>query len=213
MRAAGVKKIAFSSTGAVYGECDVIPTPEDAPFPIQTSLYGTSKVAAEGLLTSYAYGYGFQVFVYRFVSMLGPRYTHGHVYDFSKKLEADPSRMEVLGNGLQKKSYLHVEDCVEAMLLVVTHERAAPDVNVFNIGHDDWIEVNDSIAVICRELGVTPRLEYTGGERGWVGDAPKILLDCRRLRSLGWAPKHTIEESIIETLRFLREHPYTRQRG
>jgi UDP-glucose 4-epimerase len=210
MRAHGVKDIAFSSTGSVYGDATVLPTPEDAPFPVQTSLYASSKVAAEGLMSSYAFGYGFRTWIFRFVSMLGPRYTHGHVMDFWRKLRADPSRLEVLGNGHQRKSYLHVADCVAAMLLAV--ERASEPVNIFNIGHSEWIEVNDSIRIICREMGVEPKLEYTGGIRGWVGDSPKILLDATRLRSLGWLPSRTIEASIVETLRFLDQNPYCERR-
>ncbi len=210
MRAHGVKHIAFSSTGSVYGEATVLPTPEDAPFPVQTSLYATSKVAAEGLLSAYAFGYGFRTWIFRFVSMLGPRYTHGHVVDFWRKLRADPSRLAVLGDGHQRKSYLHVADCVAAMLLAV--ERASEAVNVYNIGHDEWIEVNDSIRIICREMRVDPKLEYSGGIRGWVGDSPRILLDTSRLRSLGWTPSRTIEESIVETLRFLAQSPFCQRR-
>jgi UDP-glucose 4-epimerase len=210
MRAHGVKQIAFSSTGSVYGEATVFPTPEDAPFPVQTSLYGASKVAAEGLLSSYACGYGFRVWIFRFVSMLGPRYTHGHVMDFWRKLRADPSRLVVLGDGHQRKSYLHIGDCVAAMLLAI--ERAGEAINIFNIGHSEWIEVNESIRIICREMRVQPKLEYTGGTRGWVGDSPKILLDTTRLRALGWAPARGIEESIAETLRFLAEHPFCARR-
>jgi UDP-glucose 4-epimerase len=210
MRAAGVRDIAFASTGSVYGEPRVIPTPEDAPFPIQTSLYATSKVAAEGLLTSYALGFGFRTWIFRFVSLLGPRYTHGHVIDFWRKLKSDPSRLHVLGNGKQQKSYLNIADCVAAMLIAV--ERAREPINILNLGHDYWIAVDASIALIARTMGVTPRLEYGGGERGWVGDSPKILLDTTRLRSLGWAPTKTIEDSIVETLRFLMESPYVERR-
>jgi UDP-glucose 4-epimerase len=210
MRTNGVKNIAFSSTGSVYGEASVFPTPEDAPFPVQTSLYATSKVAAEGLLSSYAFGYGFRTWIFRFVSMLGPRYTHGHVIDFWRKLRKDPSRLYVLGDGHQKKSYLHVSDCVAAILLAV--ERGGEAVNVFNIGHHEWVEVNDSIRIICREMRVDPKLEYEGGIRGWVGDSPKILLETKRLRSLGWAPTRTIEQSIVETLRFLADNPHCDRR-
>jgi UDP-glucose 4-epimerase len=206
MRAHGVTEIAFSSTGSVYGEAVVLPTPEDAPFPVQTSLYATSKVAAEGLLSSYAFGYGFRAWIFRFVSMLGPRYTHGHVIDFWRKLRSDPTRLEVLGDGHQRKSYLHIADCIAAMLLSVEHARET--VNIFNIGHSEWIEVNDSIRIVCREMKVDPKIEYTGGVRGWIGDAPKILLDAGRLRSLGWAPTRSIEESIVETLRFLAANPF-----
>lgn len=212
MRKNGIKEIAFSSTGSAYGEQDVIPTPEDAPFPIQTSLYGASKVACEGLLSAYAFGYGFRVFIYRFVSMLGPRYTHGHVIDFYRKLLADPTRMEVLGNGLQKKSYLHVSDCIRAMLTIVEKSKMPNDVHVYNIGHTDWLEVNQSIAIICREMKVSPKLEYTGGERGWVGDSPKILLDTKRLRGLGWKETFSVEDAVKDTLRFLIASPYALRR-
>jgi UDP-glucose 4-epimerase len=210
MRAAGVREVAFASTGSVYGDATVIPTPEDAPFPVQTSLYATSKVAAEGLLSSYALGFGFRAWIFRFVSLLGPRYTHGHVMDFWRKLKRDPSRLEVLGNGLQQKSYLYVADCVSAMLMAIDKAREAT--NVFNLGHEDSIRVNDSIAILTRELGVSPRLEYTGGDRGWVGDSPRILLDTTRIRGLGWAPTRGIEDGLIETLRFLRASPYTERR-
>jgi UDP-glucose 4-epimerase len=211
MRKNGVRRIAFASTGALYGDARVLPTPEDAPFPVQTSLYGASKVAAEGLLTAYAFGYGFQVWIFRFVSMLGPRYTHGHVFDFWKKLKSDPTRLEVLGDGRQKKSYLHVLDCVAAILLAV--ERAGEPINIFNIGHTDWLEVTESVRIICSELGLNPRLEFSGGERGWVGDAPKILLDTQRLRALGWQPAKGLEQAVRETLRFLIDNPYCDRRG
>lgn len=201
MRAAGAKTIAFSSTGSVYGEAKVIPTPEDAGFPIQTSLYGASKVAGEGLIGAYAEGFGLRAFIFRFVSILGERYTHGHVFDFCRKLAADPTRLDVLGNGRQRKSYLHVGDCVEAMLHAIA---TAPDrVNVFNLGTDEYVEVDDSIAVIAGRLGVKPELVYSGGERGWVGDNPFIFLDTRRIRALGWAPKLTIRQGVERTVDWL----------
>jgi UDP-glucose 4-epimerase len=211
MRAAGVREIALSSTGSVYGEPATMPTPEDAPFPVQTSLYATSKIAAEGLLTSYALGFDFKTWIFRFVSVLGPRYTHGHVIDFWRKLRRDPTRLPVLGNGKQLKSYLHVTDCVGAMLTAVEHAR--DPVNVFNLGHGYAIEVNQSIGIITRTMGLTPRLDYTGGERGWVGDSPRILLDTTRIRALGWIPAKSIEESVVETLNFLVEHPFTERRA
>jgi UDP-glucose 4-epimerase len=210
MRAAGVRDVAFASTGSVYGDATVVPTPEDAPFPIQTSLYATSKLAAEGLLTSYALGYGFRVWIFRFVSLLGPRYTHGHVIDFWRSLRRDPTRLEVLGNGHQKKSYLHVGDCVTGMLLAI--DRAREPINLFNLGHQDWIEVDESIAIITASLEVSPRVLHSGGERGWVGDSPRILLDTTRLRALGWGPTRSIEESIVETVAFLEQHPFVNDR-
>ncbi len=149
MREHGVSRIAFSSTGAVYGDSSVLPTPEDAPFPVQTSLYGASKVAAEGLLSAYAHGYGFRASIFRFVSMLGPRYTHGHVFDFWRQLRRDPTRLSVLGDGKQQKSYLHVADGVRAMLLGVARQQAP--VSVLNIGHREWLSVTESIAALAIE--------------------------------------------------------------
>ena len=210
MRAAGVREVAFASTGSVYGDATVVPTPEDAPFPVQTSLYATSKLAAEGLLSSYALGYGFRVWIFRFVSLLGPRYTHGHVIDFWRKLRRDPTLLDVLGDGHQKKSYLHVADCVSGMLLAIA--RVREPINLFNLGHQDWIEVDQSIAVITATLGVKPRIVHGGGDRGWVGDSPRILLDTTRLRALGWAPTRSIEESIVETLAFLEASPFVNDR-
>jgi len=201
MRANGIKKIAFSSTGSVYGESPVIPTPEDGPFPIQTSLYGASKAAGEGLISAYCEGFGFQACIFRFVSILGERYTHGHVFDFYQKLRADPTCLEVLGNGKQRKSYLHVQDCIDAILLAM--DKATGKVNIFNLGVDGYCEVNDSIGWICEELGVKPRLEYSGGDRGWIGDNPFIFLDTKRIQALGWKPKFSIREGVLKTVQYL----------
>jgi UDP-glucose 4-epimerase len=201
MRASGARRIAFASTGSVYGEPEVFPTPETAPFPVQTSFYAASKLAAEGLISAYSAAYGFQGWIFRFVSILGERYTHGHVLDFYRQLLEHPDRLDVLGNGRQRKSYLYVHDCIGAMLLGV--ERAAEPVNIFNLGTDEYCEVNDSIGWISGHLGVSPRLSYAGGERGWVGDSPFIFLDCGRMRALGWRPEVAIRGGIIRTLEFL----------
>lgn len=206
MRANGIKKIAFSSTGSVYGEAPVVPTPEDGPFPIQTSLYGASKAAGEGLIAAYCEGFGFQSWIFRFVSILGERYTHGHVFDFYQKLKADPSRLPVLGNGKQRKSYLYVQDCIDAILLAM--DNATNKVNIFNLGVDGYVEVNDSIGWICEELGVKPKLEYSGGDRGWIGDNPFIFLDTKKIQSLGWKPKFDIREGVIKTVKYLRANEW-----
>ena len=202
MRANGIKKIAFSSTGSVYGETPVVPTPEDGPFPIQTSLYGASKAAGEGLIAAYCEGFGFNSWIFRFVSILGERYTHGHVFDFYQKLKEDPTRLAVLGNGMQRKSYLYVQDCIDAILLAM--DKATEKVNIFNLGVSSYCEVNDSIGWICAELGVKPKLEYSGGDRGWIGDNPFIFLDTKKIQSLGWQPKFGIRDGIIKTVEYLR---------
>ncbi len=206
MRANGVRRIAFSSTGSIYGEPDVFPTPEAAPFPIQTSLYGASKLAGEGLIQAYCEGFGFQGYIFRFVSILGERYTHGHVFDFYKRLRADPDELQVLGDGRQRKSYLYVQDCLDAILSAI--EKAHDKINIFNLGTDEYCQVNDSIGWITERLGVKPRLAYTGGERGWVGDSPFIFLDCHKIRALGWTPKLSIREGILRTLEYLQANPW-----
>jgi UDP-glucose 4-epimerase len=202
MRANGIRRIAFASTGSVYGEPQVFPTPETAAFPVQTSLYGASKLAGEGLIQAYCEGFGFQSYIFRFVSILGERYSHGHVFDFYGSLVANPEELRVLGNGKQRKSYLYVQDCIDAMLLAfeTSHEK----VNIFNLGTDEYCELNESIEWITGRLGVKPRLTYTGGDRGWVGDSPFIFLDTARIRSLGWKPKLSIREGVIRTLDYLR---------
>jgi UDP-glucose 4-epimerase len=205
MRRNDIRRIAFSSSGSVYGESAVIPTPEDAPFPIQTSLYGASKAAGEGLIAAYCTGFGFQSYIFRFVSILGERYTHGHVADFYRQLRADSGRLRVLGNGRQRKSYLYVHDCIDAMLLAI--RQSDESVNIFNLGTDSDCEVNDSIGWICDALGVTPRIEYGGGDRGWAGDSPVIRLDTKKIRALGWRPKLTIREGVLATLEYLRAQP------
>jgi UDP-glucose 4-epimerase len=197
-----IKRIAFSSTGSVYGEAKVVPTPEDCAFPVQTSLYGASKLAAEGMLQAYAEGYGMQAFIFRFVSILGPRYSHGHVFDFYRSLLNNPAELHILGNGKQRKSYLHIDDCVSAILTAV--EKANDRVNLFNLGTDEYCEVNNSASWICDNLGLKPRFTYSGGERGWIGDNPFIFLDCRRIRALGWTPRYSIRDGIMSTLEYLK---------
>lgn len=206
MRANGVKRIAFSSTGSIYGEPELFPTPEDAPFPVQTSLYGASKLAGEGLIGAYCEGYGFQGFIFRFVSILGERYSHGHVFDFYKKLLANPHEIEVLGNGQQRKSYLYVGDCIEAMQTVI--ERAKDKVDIYNLGTDEYCMVDDSLGWITEHLGLKPQRRYSGGERGWVGDSPFIFLDTHKVRTLGWRPRLTIRQGIIRTLSYLQENQW-----
>ena len=200
----GIKKIVFSSTGSVYGESRVIPTPEDAPFPIQTSLYGASKLACEGLICAFCEAFGMNAWIFRFVSILGERYSHGHVFDFCRQLFADPRSLRVLGDGTQRKSYLHVKDCIAAILCAL---RGASDkVNIFNLGTDEFIPLHDSVDTITQELGLTPRIEYTGGPRGWIGDNPFIYLDCARIRALGWAPALSIRQGIVRTVRYISEN-------
>jgi UDP-glucose 4-epimerase len=209
MRTVGVSRIAFSSTGSVYGEPEIFPTPEDAPFPVQTSLYAASKLAGEGMVGAYTHGFGFTGLVFRFVSILGERYTHGHVFDFYSALRRDPTRLRVLGDGRQEKSYLYVGDCVDAMLMAAqAHDAADGEAHVYNLGTDETVVVDNSIAIITEHLGLSPQLEHTGGRRGWAGDSPLIHLDCRRIRGLGWAPTLTIPQAIARTLDWFDANPF-----
>jgi UDP-glucose 4-epimerase len=193
----------------VYGESAVIPTPEDAPFPIQTSLYGASKLAGEGMIQAYCEGFGLEGYIFRFVSILGERYSHGHVFDFCRQLLADSSRLTVLGNGHQRKSYLYVQDCIAAILCVLASEpaRSAPHrVCTFNLGVDSFCEVRDSIGWITDTMGVSPELSFGTEARGWVGDNPLIHLDTKRIRALGWSPQLSIEQAVRKTTSWLLQN-------
>lgn len=210
MRKNSIDSVAFSSTGSVYGEAAMIPTPENAPFPVQTSLYGASKLAGEGLIEAYCEGFGYKAWIFRFVSILGERYSHGHVFDFYKQLRVHPDHLDVLGNGRQKKSYLYIQDCLDAIETAI--KKSCDRVNIYNLGTDEYCEVNDSIRWICDQLDLDPEIHYSGGERGWVGDNPFIFLDCKKMRSLGWKPKYTIKEGIGKTLEYLVSNPWVLER-
>src|SRR5260221_9904038 len=206
MRVNDVKRIAFSSTGSVYGEPDVFPTPENAPFPSQTSLYAPSKLAGEGFIQAFCEGFGFQGYIFRNVSILGERYTHGHIFDFCKQLRAHPDHLDVLGNGKQRKSYLYVHDCIDAMLRAI--EAPTQKAVAYNLGTEEHSDVTDSIRWICEYLKVRPKLEFAGGERGWIGDSPFIFLECSRICALGWRPKFDIRQGVMRTVAFLEKNPW-----
>jgi UDP-glucose 4-epimerase len=201
MRATNVQEIAFSSSGSIYGEATVVPTPEDAPFPVQTSLYGASKLACEGMIAAYAEGYGIRARIFRFVSVLGQRYSHGHVFDFMMQLAKDRTRLRILGDGKQRKSYLHIDDCIEAMLLALS--KGDEHVAIFNLGTTEVCEVLDSVDWIVRRLRVSPQLSFSGGRQGWIGDNPLIHLDTSRIRGLGWQPKWSTREAVEHTVDWL----------
>ena len=205
-RNAGIINFVFSSTGSIYGESKIIPTPEESPFPIQTSLYGASKLACEGLIQAYSETFGLHVWIFRFVSILGPRYSHGHVYDFYNQLRRDPSRLKVLGNGQQTKSYLHVHDCLEGIKLAM--QKSKENVNIFNLGIDGTCKISESINWITEYLNLNPKIEYGLEDRGWIGDNPLIYLETKKIRSLGWTPEHSIKESVTDTVKYLQENSW-----
>jgi len=205
MRLNAIPHLVFSSTGSVYGTSVVVPTPEDAPFPIQTSLYGASKVAAEGLIQAYVEGGAITATIFRFVSILGPRYSHGHVLDFVRQLLTHPTWLDVLGDGNQTKSYLHVADCIDALVGDMSRQRR---LSIFNLGTNSTCTVRDSIDWITTELDVSPELRFTGGTQGWIGDNPLIHLDTTAMRATGWQPQHSIRDSIVETARWIVANPW-----
>jgi len=198
MRAHSIKNIVFSSTGAIYGESKIIPTPEDCPMPTQTSLYGASKLACEGLIQAYCEGFDFQSWIFRFVSVLGERYTHGHVFDFYKKLLNNPNTLEILGDGHQKKSYIYIQDCIEAMMLGIEKEK--DKINIFNLGTPEMIEVFNSIEIIKKFMNIDPKIISQDSTKGWIGDNPMLFLDTKKINSLGWQPKFSFRDGVIKTL-------------
>ena len=205
MRRTGARTLVFASRATVYGEPALFPTPEDCPL-VQTSLYGASKLAGEAMIQAYGEYYGIRSLVFRFVSWIGPRYSHGVVFDFLRKLRADPHRLEILGDGTQKKSYLDVRDGVAGIFLAL--EKAPALKSVFNLGHDDFIDVIALARIVTEELGLRDvRFETTGGQRGWLGDSPVVQLDTARMKALGWSPRLPIADGLRATVRYLVEHP------
>lgn len=210
MRKNNVKKIMFSSTGSVYGESRQIPTNENTPFPIQTSLYGASKISAEGIIAAYCEGFDFQSYIFRFVSILGPRYSHGHVFDFVKQLKKKDNVLYVLGDGNQKKSYLYIQDCINAIYKSMNY--FDKKINIINLGTNEYLTVKDSIKVICKTLKVSPELSFSGGKRGWIGDNPLIFLNTKKIKKTGWKPKYTIKKSIEITTKYLLKNQWILKR-
>jgi UDP-glucose 4-epimerase len=205
MRRLKSPRIIFTSTGSVYGETKTHPTPEDAPFPIQTSLYAASKLAAEALISAYCIGYGFTGVVLRLSSVLGEHYTHGHIVDFFNQLQKFPSRMHVLGDGMQRKQYVYVGDVVSAIDTIMEH-RGSRTFRVFNVGGDNHVlSVYESAQLVAKSMGIRcPPITFSGGRGGWIGDIPHIELDCSRLQALGWRSSVSIEEAYGRTVTFLQ---------
>lgn len=204
MRENGIKGIAFASSATIYGEPDVFPTPENYA-PEQTSLYGASKLAGEAMIQAYCEYFEMRCFIFRFVSWIGEHYTHGIVFDVMKKLSVDRTRLPLLGDGTQRKSYLYVKDGVRGIMLAI--EKSKAQKNVYNLGHDTFITVVEVANIILDELGLKGvPLDFAGGKRGWLGDSPLVHLDTSKIKALSWKPQTSIEEGIRRTVRFLLEN-------
>lgn len=202
MRHNGVKRISFSSSSAVYGEANVMPTPETYGPILPISLYGASKLASEALISSWCGTFGGEAWIHRFANIVGPRGTHGVIFDFIHKLKNNPNRLEVLGNGLQEKSYMSAEDCVKAMVHLIQHDSG--NVSLYNLGTGDTCSVRRIAEIVVEESGLqNVSIEYTGGDRGWAGDVPKTSLDAERLFSTGFEPTMHSEDAIRYTAKEL----------
>ncbi len=194
----GVTNIAYTSSSTVYGEAPT-PTPEDyAPLePI--SIYGASKLADEALLSTYAHSHGFTVWNFRFANVVGPRLRGAVIPDFIEKLRSNPETLTILGNGQQEKSYLHINDCIDAMCHVISELKTPPEDNsiwTFNLGSKTTTSVTQIAEIVSDELDLDPEFQYTGGERGWMGDVPKMRLSIEKIRDLGWHPEYDSQEAV-----------------
>jgi UDP-glucose 4-epimerase len=206
MRKTGVNEVAFTSTSTVYGEANVVPTPEDYGPLLPISLYGASKLACEALISAFCHTFEMRSWIFRFANIVGERGTHGVIVDFIRKLEKDPEVLEILGSGRQRKSYLLVQDCVEAMIFSLAHSRDR--VNVFNIGSADSVDVTEIADVVVKKMNLEGvRYRYTGGieGRGWRGDVKTMLLSIEKMETLGWKPCHNSKQSIEAAMEALLE--------
>jgi UDP-glucose 4-epimerase len=201
MRKYEVPEIVFTSTSTVYGEATVIPTPEDYAPLLPVSVYGASKLACEALISSYCYSFGMKAWIYRFANIVGERSGHGVITDFIRKLKENPAELEILGDGKQVKSYLEVHECVAALLFAL---RTKDTVNIFNIGSEDWIDVTSIAEIVAEEMHLPDvKFRFTGGERGWVGDVPKMQLSIDRIKGKRWKPQLGSRESVRLAVRDL----------
>lgn len=202
MRTYGVGEIVFTSTSTVYGEASVIPTPEDYSPMEPISVYAASKLAAEAMISSYAHTYGMKARVFRFANIIGERSNHGVIWDFAHKLKENPTELEILGDGKQIKSYLLVSECVAAVLHAV--RTTDEPFSCFNIGSEDWIDVTTIAQIVASEMGLSDvEFRYTGGDRGWVGDVPKMQLAVEKLKATGWHAGTGSEEAVRQAARAL----------
>lgn len=207
MRGSGVKEFIFSSTSAIYGEASRKPTPEDYGPLLPISFYGASKLACEALATAFAHNYQMKVWIFRFANIVGSHTTHGAIHDFIKKLKKDPSKLEILGDGLQSKSYLHVHDCLEGMFMGV--DRSSAEVNLFNLASQGKCSVDQIADFVIEGMKLSAQKVFTGGSRGWAGDVAQVELDGSRLQSLGFQPQYDSNRAVAAAIADILSDPET----
>ncbi|MCD6372074.1 MAG: SDR family NAD(P)-dependent oxidoreductase [Thermococcus sp.] len=207
MRREEVKILAFTSSSTVYGEAKKLPTPEDYGPLEPISVYGGAKLAAEALISGYAHTFDMKAIVFRLANIIGKRSNHGVIYDFIHKLRKNSERLEILGDGTQRKSYLHVSDTVEGMLhLFNEFLKEGKTYDVYNLGNDDWITVKEIAEIVSREMGLNPEFYFTGGVdggRGWKGDVKVMLLSIEKAKAKGWRPRLNSYQAVERTVREL----------
>jgi UDP-glucose 4-epimerase len=202
------KRIVFTSTSTVYGDAEILPTPEQYGPLEPISLYGASKLACEALISAYCHAFGMRGVIYRFANIVGSRSRHGVIWDFIHKLLENPLELEILGDGTQTKSYLRVDECVDALFFGLEH--ASERVDIYNIGSEDQISVKKIARIVTEEMRLQDvRFRYTGGVRGgrgWIGDVKTMFLDISKMKRLGWKPRYNSAESVgTATNQILRE--------
>lgn len=202
MRRNDVKKIYFTSSSTVYGLAKKIPTPENSPLePI--SLYGATKLACEALISAYCNTFDLKSVIFRLANVIGPRSSHGVIFDFVNKLRKNQKELEILGDGKQKKSYIYIDDCIDAMLIGA--RKSSKNFEIFNIGSEEWITVKEIAEIVCKKMNLKPRFKFTGGKAGWKGDVHLMLLDINKIKKLGWKPRTSIKDAIEKTIDFLNQ--------
>lgn len=200
MRLNNIKQIVFSSSGTIYGETPIIPLPEEYGPVLPISLYGAGKLASEGLISAFCGTFGFRAWIFRFANVVGPRATHGVIYDFLAKLQQNPYELKILGNGTQCKPYLHVKDCVAGMLFA--YKNAQEQLNVFNLGCDTATNVAAIAGMLLEEMGLeNVTFKFTGGDRGWPGDVPQVRFNTEKMKKLGWAPRYSSDEAVRQAIK------------
>ncbi len=204
MRLSGINKIAYSSGSGVYGDVGEIQTPENFGPLLPTSMYGASKLGAEGLISAFCNMFDMQSWIFRFANVVGKNQTHGVGFDFINKLRKNSSKLTILGDGSQSKSYIHISDILDAMLLIIS--KTNEKVNVYNVATDDYITVNEIAQIVTEEMNLkNVKFEYTGGNRGWKGDVPVVRFNLKKIHNLGWKAKYSSKEAIRKSIKEMLE--------